>query len=199
MAGSGDKIGIKEYTMLAIFLVGIKTADDIPTMIFDRLMTAGWMGPIISGIFAVLPLILLLNLTKIHQGKGFIDITYHLLGKYFGFLVLFFLWAVGFFYIILDTATYTDIISTMYYINTPTIVIYAVLVAVSAYGAKKGLEQIGSVAWAIFPYLQFSLMFAIILTMLHGNADFLFPVFGPGEWDLVKESAMNVSLYELWR
>src|SRR5690625_1327391 len=195
MTGSGDKIGIKEYTVIAIFLIGIKVTDDIPAMLFESLQTASWMGPIISGIFTVLPLFLLLNLTKKYEEESFIDITFRLLGKYIGFLMLFFLWAFGFFYIVLDTATYTDIISTMYYVKTPTIVIYALLIGVSAYGAKKGLEQIGSVTWAIFPYLQFSLLLAIVLTIIHGNSHFLFPIFGSGEWEVIKESFMDVSIY----
>lgn len=195
MSGSSDKIGIKEYTVVAMFLIGIKSMDDIPAMLFNSLKNAGWIGPLISAVFAVLPIYLLLNLAKKYPGEGFISITFHLLGKYLGFFVLFFLWGFGFIYIVFDTATYTDIISTMYYMKTPPIVIYILLVGVAAYGAKKGLEQIGSVAWSVFPYLQVSLLFAITLTIMHGNADFLFPLLGSGEWILIKESAMTVSLY----
>lgn len=195
MGEPNDKIGIKEYTTIAIFLIGIKTADDVPAIIFDSLKNAGWIGVLISGLVAALPLFLLMHIAKKYQSKSLIDMIHHLFGKYIGFFILFFLWAIGFFYIVLDTATYTDIISTMYYTNTPPIVLYAILVGVAAYGAKKGLEQIGSVSWSIFPYVQASLLFAIVLTIGQGNFDFIFPVFGPGEWELMKESVMKVSIY----
>ncbi|RKQ37312.1 GerAB/ArcD/ProY family transporter [Oceanobacillus halophilus] len=190
-----DKIGIKEYIAIALFMIGTKTTDDIPSMLFDSLQNAGWIAPIISGILAILPLFLLLHIAANYQDKSLIDIIYHIFGKFLGFLVLFFLWAIGFFYIVLDTATYTDIISTMYFVKTPAILIYATLMGVCAYGAKRGLEQIGSVSWSVLPYLQVSLFLSLILTIGQGNLGFLFPVFGPGEWDVLKESTMKISLY----
>lgn len=190
-----DKIGLKEYTAIAIFLIGIKATDDVPAMLFDSLKNAGWMGPVISGLVAILPLFLLLDIVKKYQSKNSIDIFNHLLGKYVGFFVLFLLWCAGFIYIVLDTATYSDIVATMYFPRTPVFVLYAILMGVSAYGAKRGLEQIGSVSWVVFPYLQATLLFAIILTIRHGNFSFIFPIFGPGEWEVIKESVMSVSIY----
>lgn len=189
------KIGLKEYTVIALFLIGIKATDDVPAMLFDSLKNAGWMGPIISGLVSILPLFLLLDIAKRYQSNDSIDVFYHLFGKYVGFLVLILLWSTGFLYTVFDTATYIDIITTMYYPNTPAFVLYAILIGVSAYGAKRGLEQIGSISRAVFPYIQATLLFAIILTIRYGNFDFLFPIFGPGEWEVIKESTMSVSIY----
>ncbi|WP_156290513.1 GerAB/ArcD/ProY family transporter [Oceanobacillus salinisoli] len=190
-----DKIGIKEYTVIALLMIGTKTTDDIPAMLFDSLMNAGWTAPFIAGVIALVPLTLLLHLATKYKEKNLIDICYHLFGKFLGFIVLFILWLIGFVYIALDTATYTDIISTMYFVKTPSIIIYAVLMGVCAYGAKRGLEQIGSVSWAVYPYLQVSLLLTLILTLGQGKASFLFPIFGPGEWEVMKESMMNLSIY----
>src|SRR5699024_10605005 len=147
MGGRQEHIGMKEYIAIAIFLIGIKATDDIPAMLFETLQNAGWLGPLIGGLLAILPLYLLLQLAQNYEGKQAVDLFYHILGKPLGFIVLFFLWCAGFVYIVLDTAVYADIISTMYFVRTPTFVLYAILIAVSAYGAKKGLGKIGSVSW----------------------------------------------------
>ncbi|GGA87577.1 hypothetical protein GCM10008025_32950 [Ornithinibacillus halotolerans] len=83
----------------------------------------------------------------------------------------------------------------MYFTKTPTIIVYGILMVICAYGAKRGLEQIGSVAWLSFPYIQFSFFVALLLTMGQGNANFLFPIFGPGAWEIVKESSLKLSIF----
>src|SRR5690625_3351205 len=132
-----DKIGLKEYMVMAIFLIGVKVTDDIPAMLFDSMKNAGWMGPIISGIIALLPLFFLLSITKKYPNLSAFDIFYQSFGKLIGFFFLFLLWISGFFYIVLDTAIYADIVSTMYFVRTPTIILYATFVGIAAYGAKK--------------------------------------------------------------
>lgn len=186
------KIGIREYVAIVVLMVGTKLGDDTPAILYKSLMNAAWMAPIIMGIIAVIPIYLLMRTVSLYPGKNLMDIIIHLFGKYIGFFVLFVLWIEISIAVIIDSAIYTDIIGTMYFNKTPTIVIYGLLMLVCAYGAKRGLEQIGSVAWSLIPYIKGSLFIALILTLTNGQLGFLFPVFGPGEFEVIKQSSMKL-------
>lgn len=188
------KIGIKEYFAIVILIIGTKVQDDTPALIYQSLKNAGWMSTIIIGGISSLLILLLLNVLTRYKGKSFIDIIYHVFGKYVGYMMLFILWIISSGAIILDTAIYTDIIHTMYFTRTPSLLIYALLMAVCAYVAKKGLEQIGSVSWIVIPYVKVAVWIALILMLVQGTIAFLFPLFGPGVWEITKESALRSSI-----
>ncbi|WP_047982982.1 GerAB/ArcD/ProY family transporter [Ornithinibacillus californiensis] len=195
MEQSKQLIGIKEYVAIALLMIGTKLTDDTPSIIFENVKNAGWMTPIINGLIAIIPIYFLMKVVTNYKSKNLAEVTDHLFGKFFSFLILLLLLAVGLSAVIIDTAIYTDIIGTMYFSKTPTIIIYGILMFVCAYGASRGFEQIGSVAWIVFPYLQGSLLLALILTIGQGNTAFLFPLFGPGTWEVVKESSLKLSIY----
>lgn len=195
MKKSQDLIGVREYTAIVIIIIGIKLTDDTPSILHQSLLNAAWMAPIIIGLLIIIPLFLLIKVIETYESKNLIDVILHLFGKYIGHFVLFILWGISLTVVTLDSAIYVDIIETMYFPNTPIIVIYATLIGVSAYGAKKGLEQIGSVAWIILPYIKVSLLIALILTMGNGQVDFVFPILGPGAAVILKESSLKASIY----
>ena len=68
-------IGLKEYIAIAIFVIGMKSTDHTPAIFFEALKNAGWMIPIISGLIAVLPLYLLLDLATKYEGLSLIHIS----------------------------------------------------------------------------------------------------------------------------
>jgi spore germination protein KB len=189
------KIGLKEYIAIIILTIGTKLADDTPAIIFDKLYTATWMLPIVTGLISIIPIYFLLRISSHYPKSNLMDICQRLFGKAVGYIIILLLWIIGMTAYTLDTAIYTDIIGTMYFTETPTIVIYMILMGVSAYGAKKGLEQIGSVAWAVFAYVMISLSIALILAFGNGNSHYLFPIFGPGKWEIVKESSLKLSIF----
>ncbi|MEN2766638.1 GerAB/ArcD/ProY family transporter [Ornithinibacillus xuwenensis] len=195
MEQSKQLIGIKEYIAIVILMIGTKLSDDTPAILFEQIKNAGWMAPIINGIIAIIPIYLLMKVVGNYKDKSLAEVTDHLFGKFFGFIILFTLLVVAFCATIVDTAIYTDIIGTMYFTKTPTIIIYGILIVVCAYGARRGFEQIGSAAWTVFPYLQVSLLLALILSIREGNTAFLFPLFGPGPWEIAKESSLRLSIY----
>ncbi|WP_404452402.1 spore germination protein [Virgibacillus necropolis] len=195
MEQSTGKIGIWEYAAIILLTIGTKLADDLPALLYKPLYTAAWMTPFISGIVAIVPIYLLIKTMMYYKEKNLLEIFVHLFGKYLGFTVIFALWVIGSFTIIIDSAIYTDIIGTMYFTRTPTVILYFVLIAVCAYGAKRGLEQIGSVARSLLPYIKLSIFVALVLTMIQGNIAFIFPLFGPGVWEVLKESTLRLSIY----
>ncbi|MFD1851478.1 GerAB/ArcD/ProY family transporter [Oceanobacillus bengalensis] len=192
---TGGKIGIKEFVAIVVIMIGTKITDDTTALLFKPLLNAAWMVPVINGILAIIPVALLMKVSTHYENKDLIDVSYHLFGKYIAFFVLFILWFIGFCFIVVDTAIYTDIIGTMYYLRTPSIVIYGLLMFVCAYGARKGLENIGSVAWTVYPYLQASLFVTLLITFSQGSTNFLFPLFGPGALEVIKESSFTISIY----
>lgn len=189
------KIGLREYMAIVLLAVGTKLADDTPAILFHKLENSAWMTPIIIGLIAIIPIYLLLKIYSRFPNKNLMDILQILFGKPLSLLIIFLLWIAGFILNVIDTSIYTDIIGTMYFTETPTIFIYMVLMAVSSYGAKKGLEQIGSVAWSLLTYIKISLFIALILALTEGSFSYIFPIFGPGKWEIVKESSLKLSLY----
>ncbi|SHG24957.1 GerAB/ArcD/ProY family transporter [Ornithinibacillus halophilus] len=194
MQQSQEKIGIREYIAIITIMIATKVTDDTPILFFDTLDTAGWIAPFFNALIVVIPLIFLMKVVT-RYNKGLIEIIDGLFGKYLGFLLLFIIWFISISALIIDTAIYTDIIGTMYFIRTPTIIIYGLIMAVCAYGAKRGFAQIGSAAWVVYPYLQVSLLFVFILTLSDSNLSFIHPIFGPGPIEIVKESTFTLSIY----
>src|SRR5690606_15495399 len=180
---------------IVILSVGTKLSDDTPAILFSGLHNSAWMAPIIIGIISIFPVYFLIKLAAIYQAKSLAVIIKHLFGKYICFITLFFLWVIGFTALTVDSAIYTDIIGTMYFTRTPTLIIYSILMGVCAYGSKKGLEKIGSAAWSVIGWIKISLLCAIVIMIFQGQKAFLFPMFGPGKWEILKESSVKVSIY----
>ncbi|WP_077213452.1 GerAB/ArcD/ProY family transporter [Bacillus dakarensis] len=188
-------LGLREFFAMTILMIGAKLSDDTPSILYDSLLNAAWMVPIISGILSAIPLYLLFKVMSKHENKNLHDINLALLGRFLGYSVSFILWLIGSFAIITDTRGYVDIISTMYFINTPPIAIYAVLMVVCAYGAKKGIQHIGSVAYVLIFYVKAVLLIAFIFAILDSSFNHIFPIWGPGQWEIVKESTQKVSIF----
>lgn len=190
-----QKIGIKEYIAIFTMMIGTKIADDTPTFFYNTLYNAAWMAPIINFLAVMIPIYLYIKVMSYYKGQNLADIVILLMGKFFGYAVLLLLWIILSVAIILDTSIYTDIIATTYFPTTAYFFILAILLGVCAYLAKKGLEQIGSVAWSLFLYTEVALFIALGLCIGQGKFTFLFPLFGPGEWDVIKGSVTKGSVY----
>ncbi|WP_180968276.1 GerAB/ArcD/ProY family transporter [Cytobacillus massiliigabonensis] len=194
MEDSKGKIGIKEFIAIIILSIGTKLTDDTTVILYKQIENAAWMSPFVIGALSIIPIYLLIKVLNIYESKNLADVINHLFGRFIGFFILMILWLILFSALTIDSAVYTDIISTMYFDKTPAIMIYALLMFVSAFGAKKGIEHIGSVAWSVIFWIKFSLLAALILTLMQGEYLFLFPIFGNGVWDIVKESSYRTSI-----
>lgn len=189
------KMGTKEFLALIVLTIGTKLADDTPSIFYSSMENAAWMAPIIIGVLTIIPIFFLTKLITLYPEKNLIEIILHLFGKYFGYFLLFILWIIQTYALIVDSAIYTDIIRTLYFNTTPKIIIYAILIAVAAYGAKKGIEHIGSFAWIIITAVKISAFVALLMTFLQGEINFIFPILGSGAWDIVKNSISFTSIF----
>lgn len=189
------KLGFKEYFAIIILVIGTKLTDNTPPIFFHVLKNAAWISPIIQGILVAIPLYLLIKVISHYKEQNLLKAITHLFGKYIGTFVVFIMWVIASIAIVIDSSTYSDIIESMYYPNTPALLIYGMLMFVCAYGAKRGIEHIGSVAWIFLPLIKISFVIAIILTISHGQVNFLFPLLGPGTWTIIKESSLKLSIF----
>lgn len=194
MVQTKEKIGLREYIAIVLIMTSTKLTDNTPVLLVEPLYTAGWMAPIISSILSIIPIFLLIQVMSKYQEMNLLEVSDRLFGKIISTIFLLLLLVIAFSTLVVDTAIYTDIIWTMYFNRTPPIIIYGILLFVSTYGAKRGLEQIGSVSWLVLPYLQVSLLLALILTIGEGNFSFIHPLFGQSSWEVIKESTLRHSI-----
>ncbi len=188
-------IGTKEFFAVIVLTIGTKLEDDTPSILYTSMENAAWMAPIIIGVLSILPIFLLTKIISQYPDKNLIEIILHLFGKYFGYFVLFTLWLIQTYALVIDSAIYSDIIGSLYFSTTPNLIIYTLLIAVAAYGAKKGIEHIASFAWIVITAIKISAFAALLMIFLQGDISFIFPILGPGVWEIAKESTTFASIF----
>jgi spore germination protein KB len=195
MEQSRGKIGIREYVATVVLVVGVKLSDDTPAIFAYFLKNALWMAPVLIGLLSIIPIYFMMKVITAYKNKNLHDVILHLFGRYIGNFLSCILLLGGLIALILDSAVYVDIIGTMYFTETPILLIYIVFMVVCAYSAKKGLEHIGSVSWLVLFYIKFSLLIALILALQESRVAHVFPILGPGPWEVVKRSSAHVSIF----
>lgn len=190
-----DKLGIREFTAIAILMVGAKATDDTPSVLYNNVQSAAWMIPILSGLLFFIPFYLLIKTFSVHQNETLFDMIQKLFGKYIGFFVCLIIFLFSASAISYDSRTYANIIRTYYFTTTPITVIYGLLMVVCAYGAKKGIQHIGNVAYIVIFYVIFSFYLALILSTRDSNISAIFPIWGTGLAEIAKESMNRVTLF----
>lgn len=188
------KVGIREFVALAVIMTGAKITDDTPVIFITGLDTAAWMSPFFLSLFIGLPTLMMFKVQSKFDTTSFAEYMNQLFGKVLTVIILLFIWVVFSYTIVLDSAKYTDIISTMYFPETTPLWIYVVLMGVCAYVGKKGIENIGSISWVLFPIINAAFLIALVLGIMQGTSEFLFPIFGSGEIEIIKESFLRGSV-----
>ncbi|MEH7414973.1 GerAB/ArcD/ProY family transporter [Neobacillus drentensis] len=189
------KLGIREYVSMAILMVGAKGTEDTPTILYKAVQNALWMIPILAAVIFVIPLHLLLKTLSLYPGKDLFSVIRKLFGKSIGFfvcLLIFLLCSMG---ISFDSRSYTNIIWTYYFPTTPILVLFAMLMTICAYGAKKGIQHIGSVSYLVIFYTVVALYIALLLSTQSGTIRAIFPILGPGPLKILKDSYLGLSLF----
>lgn len=189
------KIGTRELAAVIILTMSIKFTDTTTILLYHDGKNAAWMIPFVSMTINFISFLFMLSLVKSYKNKGIVEITYLLTGRYFGFIttfVLFFIILVG---TILNSRSYVDILSPMFFTATPVKILYLILMVTSAFLAKRGFESIGRTAWIIVPYIKFVLFLLIIFVWKYVDWVNLYPVFGPGLDVLLKEGIKDNSIF----
>ncbi|WP_394218913.1 endospore germination permease [Halobacillus trueperi] len=174
------KIGGREFASIVILTIGIKAADTTPTLLFEGGQQATWMIPLFCFLTIIIPFLFLLRLLKKFEDKGLIDIIYNITGKYVGFvigMILFVLMVIG---SSLNSRSYIDIISVLFYPTTPLPFIYFCLMLTAYFVANRGLQAIGRTAWLILPLVKLALLLLVVFVWWEVEFANLFPLEGPG-------------------
>src|SRR3954467_10856886 len=195
MKGQPGKLGIREYIAIMILTVGAKATEDTPAALYNAVQSSAWMIPILSGVFFVIPLFLLLKTMSLFQGKNLVEVIQLVFGKYIGFIVCLIIFFITSFAVSLDSRTYSEIIRSFYFETTPKVAIYGILMFVCAYGAKKGIEHIGSVAYLVVFYAIITLVIALLLGLQDSTIEAILPIWGAGKLELLKKSTLTLNLY----
>ena len=189
------KLGIREYMSIAVLMVGAKATDSNPALLYNNVQNAAWMVPLLSAIIFFVGFFLLLKTMELFQGKNLFFVIQQLLGRYIGFFICLVIFLISSIAISFDSRTYTNIIRSFYFTTTPNLIIYALLMVISAYGAKKGIQNIGSVGYIIVFYTVLSFCFALIISSQDSTYQALFPIWGPGKLEILKHSALKMTLF----
>lgn len=188
-------MGPREFFAIIVLTVGIKFTDTTPTILFQKTMNGAWILPFITGfIMLVIPFPFLLKLVKHYKDKGFIQIIFQITGKYFGTIISLVLFTIAFSATVIDSRGYVDIMNIMFYTQTDKIFLYSVFMFVIFFIAKLGFKVIGNTAWLSFPYIF--AVFALAVVAIWGDLriNFLFPLGGPGIYDLLREGVLHSSI-----
>ncbi|KKK39297.1 hypothetical protein WQ57_03435 [Mesobacillus campisalis] len=195
MKQTKGKIGIREYVAIIGLTIGSKLSDDTPSILYSTARNSAWISLLLMTLLSIIPILLLLKVMSAHKGKNLHEVNLHLFGKVLGNLFSLVLLAIGFSFVVVDSERYVDIIGTMYFSRTPLIAIYVVLFIVCAYGAKRGIEHIGSTAWLAYFYIKVTLLVALGITFIQGIPELIFPLWGPGIGEIVKTAGSNLSIF----
>lgn len=188
------KIGFIEYFMIVMFCIGVRLSDTTPILLVKSGLNAAWTLPIISGLIILIPFLSLLSLLKLYTNKNLIEIIYHLTGRFIGFVLTFLLLIISFDYIIVTTRSYSDILSTMFYLRTPLAAILIMVIVSSSLVAARGINIIGSLCWFTYPVLQVIVLLIIPMVWKEININYIFPLGGPGVKTLLKEGITHTTI-----
>jgi spore germination protein KB len=192
---SDGKIGIREFTAIIMLTIGVKLSDSTPSLLFTKGTTATWMMPLVSVLVYILPLLILLKLLKKYQTLNLVEIIYTTTGKYFGALLCILLFLIMFIGTALNSRSYVDIVSPLFFTRTPLVFLYILLIGGSVFVAKRGFETIGRTAWIIIPYIKIVLF--LLICFVWGELDWvnMFPIGGKGLDNVLKNGFLFNSIF----
>lgn len=183
---STDKVGIREFSMMLLLIIGAKLADTTPVLLFKRAKNGAWMLPIISAIIILPSFFTMLSLLKKYKNKNLIDIVYLLMGKLMGFIYGISLGAILLMVMIISTRDICDTITTMFYPQTPPIAIYFLFMASAVFICRKGLEALSGACWLFVPILVLVITLSILLTIPDMRIQYIYPIGGIKPIELFK-------------
>lgn len=189
------QIGGREFSAIILLTIGVKLADTTPSLLMNVGGVASWMIPWVSVGVTTVSFLFLLPLLRKYKNKGLVDIINQITGKYIGFFLNFLLFMTVFLTTIVNSHSYVEIISGLFFKKTPIIVLLATLVLTYYFVASKGFDTIGRVAWLITPYIKVVLWIFPILVWQSLDFSFIYPIFGPGEWEVLKQGVNMSSVF----
>ncbi|SDK23684.1 GerAB/ArcD/ProY family transporter [Sediminibacillus albus] len=190
-----SRLGAREGFAMITMMIGVKISNTTPSMFAQTGANAFWLMPLISMSVILPSVILLYYLLKRYKDKNLVELTEHILGKHVGKFVAFLLFVIFFTLLAIEGRSYTEQLKMLYFPESPTPFIFFIFFMIAFYGAKRGLETIGSTAWAFFFYIKASVILLAFLALREVIFARIFPIFGNGLVPLLTEGAKKASLF----
>lgn len=189
------KIGGREYTAIILIAVGMKLSDITTIILFDSGKTAGWMIPLLSLAFILIPYFVLLSVMRRQPGQGLPEIVYSIAGKFGGGLICMLLFAAALLMTAVTSRGYVDIINVMVYQQTPIFILHLMLILAALFVARCGFAAIARVSWLLLFLIEGAI--ALLVTIMWEDIDWLriFPWAGPGVPAILKSSVLHSAMF----
>ncbi|MBM7572495.1 GerAB/ArcD/ProY family transporter [Aquibacillus albus] len=185
----------REIIAIVLLIIGFKLADTTPAQYAQEGKNAFWLMPIVSLLVMLPSFLLLMYLLKKYKDKNLIQLIFSILGKKVGVFMGFIIFLLSYLLLILSARNYTNQITMLYFPESPTTVIMFLFLTVIFFGAKRGLQAIGTATYITLPYLKLSILVlaaAIIPKVVWLR---IFPIFGDGLGTILLEGAKRGSIF----
>jgi spore germination protein KB len=190
-----EQVGFRELFSIVVITLSLKATDMSTVFVFRDGLNAAWMIVICSFLLILPSLFLLNHVLKKYQCKNILEVTQLTLGKPFAFVIAFILLCFTLLNTASDSRSYLTQLTTINFPNTPMFILYLCFLTICAWGAKKGWESVGSIAWAVFPYLMLTIVLLIFLMLKEAHFNRIFPLFGTGMLEVAKASFGYTALF----
>ncbi|MFD2617795.1 GerAB/ArcD/ProY family transporter [Terrilactibacillus laevilacticus] len=174
-------VNITSFQMGLVLYIDTVTTGGLmlPYGVFELAKQDLWFSFLISSLFGYLMVLTVVILNNTFPGKTFIEIMKKEMGI-LGYVLslcflLFFLYITAYIF-----REYCNFIVTHFYRFTPQFVLIGIMVIVSAYAVKSGIEVICRTATFFFPLLFFSVSLSTLPLIPDMHVDFLLPMFPNG-------------------
>ncbi|WP_077305936.1 GerAB/ArcD/ProY family transporter [Terribacillus halophilus] len=185
----------RELVAIVFMIIGLKGGDTTPALFADEAQNALWLSPIISFLVILPPFLTLMYLLKKYKTKNLAELIKHLLGTRVGTILGILLFISAFISMATDMRNIVEEINYLYFPDSPTTVIYAAFLFICLYVANKGLDTIGSLAWAILPVIAVTILSVMFVDLQDSVWQRLFPIFGSGASVVIKDGISLSSVF----
>lgn len=190
-----SRLGAREAFAMIILMVGVKISNTTPALFAQYGANAFWMMPVFS-LLVILPSALLLYyLLKRYENKNLVELTEQIVGKVVGKILCLLLFFIFFFMMAVEGRSYTEQLSLLYFPETSVTFLLFVFFLIIFYGAKRGIETIGTTSWLFLFFIKASVLLLVCIALQEAVFQRVFPLFGNGLDILMIEGAKKASLF----
>jgi spore germination protein KB len=189
------RFGVQEAVSLMVITISIKAYFTSPSSLAQILGTSSWLMTLISAATALVGFSFLYLLLKRFPGKDLIAIFDLAFGRFFGFAVsiIFFIFLAAEISILIRE--FAEVLKVYSLPETPSGFIILTLLAITTAACFAGLEGIARSARILAYYILLGFLLVIILSSIHFDYHFMFPIFGNGLQKTVTYGLARSSFY----
>src|SRR5690625_2642630 len=188
------KLSTYEVFALTNILLTMIITDTTPSIIAQNVGNAFWYVPLISFLIVFPSLLIFLYLLNKHDAEHLVDLLEILLGKFPGKLLAFLIFLLAFLTITFEKRSYVNQVKFLYFEQSSITIIFALLIIACIFGAIRGIKVIGYTAKILLPYFIISIILLAVLIFPSIVPDHIYPIFGYGLRDVIKEGILKGSL-----